>query len=59
MNPYTMKVTCAICGGEGVATPSTAASEWLGAKLIHTDSRICLRNIERKRKEEQLKKDKV
>ena len=57
MNPHQFPAKCSVCGGEGVATSSDAASEWLGADLAHNDPQVCrialdqrAREIERQEK---------
>ena len=51
MNPYVMEVCCDICGEKGMATINSAADQWLGVKLRHTDPRICAENLRRKKEE--------
>lgn len=61
MKIYTTPVICSICGGEGLATPRTAANEWLGAQLVHSDPAVCRDNLKHKeelRKKEELEKSK-
>ena len=50
MKTHVIETTCSICGGEGMATPRTAASEWTaGNEIVHTDPNICRRILEQKR----------
>lgn len=58
MKIYVVEATCAVCGGEGVATPSVAASEWFGHKLIHTDPLICEENLREEREKEKVQQEK-
>lgn len=42
MNPYQFKVTCSVCGGQGMGTIGTAAAGWTSAGLItHISPSIC------------------
>jgi hypothetical protein len=50
MRIHTMEVVCDVCGGEGVATPRDASTQWVGGSLRHSDLRICAENL-RLRKE--------
>jgi hypothetical protein len=47
---YITKVICAICGGPGLARPSDAAQEWLGAELVHQDPWQCRYYLQLERK---------
>jgi galactose-1-phosphate uridylyltransferase len=49
MNVHTAKVTCALCGGDGVTTPELATKEWFGVKFYHNDPRICASNLANKK----------
>ena len=52
MNPYQFKVVCAVCGGLGLGTITTAAAEWRRSSFIyHTDPRVCASVLSRKNKE--------
>ena len=51
----TMRLTCDICGGEGVGTFRTASAAWdARATIAHRDPRTCEEEIRyRKRREQQ------
>lgn len=52
MNPYVFTVTCDVCGGEGAATPRTAAYAWDAYSTIsHADPRVCRDVLNSKRRE--------
>ena len=52
MNPYQFKVTCDVCGGEGVGTIRTSAAAWDARSTIaHTDPRVCRDELARRRRE--------
>lgn len=52
MKIYTMTATCDVCGGEGAATPKTAAANWMvGSFTSHSDPRVCADNLKRKKRE--------
>jgi len=61
MNIYTMPATCDVCGCEGVATPKTAAANWIVGRFVsHSDPRVCADNLkqkERERKERETKQN--
>lgn len=50
MNPFTVPVTCDVCGGEGVATQRAALETWYGATLRHRPG-VCAANLRRKAEE--------
>lgn len=39
MNPYQMRVTCAVCGGEGMAIPGRG-HPWVD-RFTHNDPEVC------------------
>ena len=52
MNPYVFEVYCDVCGGPGVATPRTAAAQWIVGNVIrHTDPRVCADYLKKKKRE--------
>lgn len=54
MNPYQMPVTCAVCGGEGMAIPGRG-HPWVD-RFTHNDPETCRDNLARqKRKIEAIK----
>lgn len=54
MNLYPFRVTCHICGGEGVGSPKTAAAEWIaGKEIIHIDPRVCRDNLAAQRERDE------
>ena len=53
MNVYPYEVTCDICGGLGVASPSTNAASWQKDSIItHKDPRTCIVILRQKAQEE-------
>jgi len=43
------KVTCEICGEEGVGNINTAAAEWISSQQVtHSDPTHCRRNLDRR-----------
>jgi hypothetical protein len=54
-----MKATCDVCGCGGVATPRTAAQNWIvGGFVSHTDPRVCAENLKRKEREKRASENK-
>jgi hypothetical protein len=52
MNPYVWETTCDICGGPGVATPRTAAAQWVrGNRVMHSDPDDCRYYLDKQREE--------
>ena len=64
MNPFVVKVTCEVCGGDAIATPRDATSQWIVNRkfdgiLVHVDPQICrdeiaYRERQRRKQETQL-----
>ena len=47
MNPYKFKVSCSVCGGEGLGT--LEALRWDGSLKHHKDPRVCIENLKKKK----------
>ena len=52
MNPFQDRVTCSICGGEGMAWAGTGYTSWFGASFTHQDPSVCEDVLARKRAED-------
>jgi len=51
MKQPTFKVTCSICGGEGLGTLKTSAALWdSNSRVVHSNPDDCRRVLERKAK---------
>lgn len=49
LSKYQHKVTCSLCGEEGVGTSDCVVAEWTGGFVYHQDPRVCHDNLERQK----------
>lgn len=49
LQPYEHPVTCAVCGGDGLADSQTASSQWTDRAevIIHSDPSVCRDELQR------------
>lgn len=59
MNPYIIKTTCDLCGGDAVATPQDESARWIMNRkfgpttMVHQDPQVCANEFERKRRQQE------